>query len=135
MEPHALSKVQHVSDEYHYSANFVSVKGSKMHYIQAGAGDPMLFLHGMPTSSYLWRNILPALADRALCIAPDLIGMGASGKPDIDYTVFDHIEYIEGFIQALALRNITLVLHGWGSVIGLDYARRHAHNVRGIAFY
>lgn len=117
------------------SDKFVSVKGSNMHYVDSGSGNPILFLHGIPTSSYLWRHIIPALSSKARCIAPDLIGMGQSDKPDIDYRVFDHIAYLEAFIDALELKNITLVLHGWGSVIGFDYARRHPTNVKAIAFY
>lgn len=114
---------------------FVSVKGSKLHYVEMGQGDPILFLHGIPTSSYVWRHILPALAKEGCCIAPDLIGMGASDKPDIAYRVFDHIAYIDAFIESLQLKNITLVMHGWGSVIGLDYARRHENNIKAIACY
>lgn len=123
-----------VSAACHYPSRFVLVQGSKIHYIEDGKGDPVVFLHGMPTSSYLWRNIMPSLSDKAHCIAPDLIGMGASDKPAIDYTIYDHINYIQGFIEALALENITFVLHGWGSVIGFDYARRHADNVKALAF-
>ncbi len=84
----------------------------------------MLFIHGIPTSSYLWRNVIPALTDKARCIAVDLIGMGKSDKPQIQYRVFDHIRYIEEFINQLGLKNITIVVHGWGSVIGFDYAMR-----------
>ncbi|MCH9770606.1 MAG: alpha/beta fold hydrolase, partial [Gammaproteobacteria bacterium] len=79
-----------------YSSKFIKVKGANLHYIESGKGEPILFLHGMPTSSYLWRNIFPGLDDVARCIAPDLIGMGQSDKPDIDYRVFDHIDYISG---------------------------------------
>jgi len=111
------------------------VLGSKMHYLDEGTGDPILFLHGIPTSSYLWRNIIPTLMPHGRCIAPDLIGMGLSDKPDIDYTVFDHIRYIDAFIESLNLSNITLVMHGWGSVIGFDYAVRHPDKIRGIAFF
>jgi len=124
-----------ISAECNYASHFASVDQSKIHYIEDGQGDPVVFLHGMPTSSYLWRNIIPSLADEARCIAPDLIGMGNSDKPDIDYTVFEHIRYIDGFIETLNLKNITLVLHGWGSVIGFDYARRHPNNVKALAFF
>src|SRR3990167_1340078 len=112
-------------------SHFISVKGSQIHYIDIGSGDPIVFLHTVPTSSYTWRHIISAISPKARCIAPDLIGMGQSDKPDIEYRVFDHIAYIE----ALKLKNITLVLHGWGSVIGFDYARRHEKNIKGIAFY
>lgn len=118
-----------------FDSRFVEVNGSKLHYIEEGEGDPILFLHGMPTSCYLWRNIIPALAEQDRCIAPDLIGMGQSDKPKIQYNLNDHIRYIEGFIQALGLRNITLVMHGWGSVIGFDYAMRHPDNMKALVFY
>lgn len=113
----------------------LQVKGANMHYMEMGQGDPVLFIHGMPTSSYLWRNIMPSLSGYGRCIAPDLIGMGQSDKPDIDYTVFDHIDYMEAFIGQLNLENITLVLHGWGSVIGFELARRHPDKIKAIAFY
>lgn len=116
-------------------SKFVQVKKSRIHYLECGNGDPILFIHGMPTHSYLWRHIIPFLSDKTRCIAPDLIGMGASDKPDIEYRVFDHIEYLEEFIRELDLKNITLVLHGWGSVIGFDYARRNPDNIKALAFY
>lgn len=117
------------------ASHYVTVNGSKIHYYDEGRGDPILFLHGVPTSAYLWRNIIPALSSNARCIAPDLIGMGKSDKPDIDYRIFDHIAYIDAFIEQLGLKNITLVLHAWGSLIGFDYARRHPENIKAIAFY
>lgn len=121
--------------DYAAESHFVSVKGSNMHYYDLGSGDPILFLHGIPTNAYLWRHIIPALSAQARCIAPDLIGMGQSDKPDIAYRIFDHIAYLDEFIDALKLKNITLVLHGWGSVAGFDYARRHEKNIKAIAFY
>ena len=105
-----------------------------MHYIDEGSGDPILFLHGNPTSSYLWRNIIPYLVPHGRCIAPDLIGMGKSDKPDLDYRFFDHSKYLEGFIEKLDLSNITLVIHDWGSGLGFHYAMRHESNIKGIAF-
>lgn len=116
-------------------SRFISVKESTMHYFEMGSGDPIVFLHGIPVSAYAWRHILPALSKKGRCIAPDLIGMGESGKPDIEYRVFDHIAYLDALIDQLELKNITLVLHGWGSVIGLDYARRHENNIKSIVFY
>ncbi|OGO90762.1 MAG: haloalkane dehalogenase [Coxiella sp. RIFCSPHIGHO2_12_FULL_42_15] len=124
-----------ISAECHLPSHAVMVHGSQMHYLQAGSGDPILFVHGMPTYSYLWRNVIPHLSELGCCIALDLIGMGQSEKPNIEYTIFDHIRYFEGFIEALKLKNITLVLHGWGSVIGFDYASRHADNIKALAFY
>ena len=115
-------------------SHFVDVLGSKMHYVEGGHGDPILFLHGNPTSSYLWRHILPHLESGARVIAPDLIGMGKSDKPDLEYRLVDHVRYVEGFIEALGLQRVTLVIHDWGSALGFHYARRHETNVKGVAF-
>jgi haloalkane dehalogenase len=105
-----------------------------MHYIDEGAGDPILFLHGNPTSSYLWRNIIPHLTALGRCIAPDLIGMGRSEKPNLEYRLVDHVKYIDGFIESMGLQHLTLVIHDWGSALGFHYAMRHEHNVKGMAF-
>jgi haloalkane dehalogenase len=112
----------------------VDVHGSRMYYLEEGEGSPVLLLHGNPTSSYLWRNVIPHVSSGARCIAPDLIGMGRSDKPDIDYRFSDHARYLEGFIEALGLGDVVLVLHDWGSGLGFDWARRHADRVRGLAF-
>jgi len=124
-----------ISAEFPYASHYIEVLGSKMHYVEQGSGDPILFLHGIPSSSYLWRNIIPFLADKGRCIAVDLIGLGKSDKPDIAYTVFDHIRYIEAFINALGLTNLTIVMHAWGSVIGFDYAMRNEANIKALAFF
>lgn len=118
-----------------YESHYLKVDGSKLHYIEAGQGDPILLLHGMPTSSYLWRNIIPHLSPLGRCIAPDLMGMGQSDKPNITYSIFDHIKYIEKFIDLMHLKKIIFVLHGWGSIIGFDYAMRHETNVKALVFY
>jgi len=123
-----------ISDKFPFRSRFVDVLGSRIHYIDEGKGQPVLFLHGNPTSSYLWRNIIPYLTPHARCIAPDLIGMGRSEKPDIPYRFADHARYMEAFIKTLGLRNLTLVLHDWGSAIGFQYAMHHEENVRGLAF-
>ena len=123
-----------ISPDFPFPSRYVEVEGSRIHYIDEGAGDPVLFLHGNPTSSYLWRNVVPHVTPGARAIAPDLIGMGKSDKPEIDYRFFDHVPYVEGFIEALGLRNLTLVIHDWGSALGFHYASRHEENVRGIAF-
>ena len=124
-----------ISAEFPFAPLYQEVKGAKIHYIDEGKGDPIVFLHGMPACNYLWRNIIPGMAKRARCIAPDLIGMGKSDKPDIAYTIFDHIDYISDFIDSLNLSDITLVLHGWGSIIGFDYAMKNQDKVKGIVFY
>ncbi len=129
-----MTQQKEISPAFPFQSKFVDVLGSRMHYVEEGAGDPVLFLHGNPTSSYLWRNVIPHVSPLGRCIAPDLIGMGKSDKPDIGYGFFDHSRYVEGFIEALGLQNITLVIHDWGSALGFHYARRHEGNVKGIAF-
>ncbi len=122
------------SADFPFESRYVEIHGSKIHYIDEGSGDPILFLHGNPTSSYLWRNIIPYLVPHGRCIALDLIGMGKSDKPDLDYRFFDHSKYVEEFINKLDLSNITLVIHDWGSALGFHYAMRHENNIKGIAF-
>lgn len=123
-----------ISADFPFAPRFVEVRGSRIHYVDEGAGAPVLFLHGNPTSSYLWRNIIPHLTPHARCIAPDLIGMGKSDKPDLAYRFADHAAHVDGFIEALDLKNLTLVVHDWGSALGFHYARRHPDNVRAVAF-
>lgn len=122
-----------ISAAFPFEPHFADVHGSRLHYVDEGEGDPVLFLHGNPTSSYLWRNVIPHVTPHGRCIALDLIGFGRSDKPEIGYRLVDHVRYVEGFIEALDLRNITLVLHDWGSALGLHYAMRHESNVRGLA--
>ena len=129
-----MENQQAISSDYPFESNFIDVKGSRMHYIDIGEGDPVLFLHGNPTSSYLWRNIIPYLSKDARCIAPDLIGMGKSDKPNIDYRFFTHYAYLEEFIEKMDLKNITLVIHDWGSGLGFNYAFNHQENIKAIAF-
>jgi len=124
-----------ISSEFPYESQFVDVLGSKMHYIEQGEGDPILFIHGNPMSSYLWRNIIPHVSGQGRCIALDLIGMGKSDHPDIGYTYDDQYRYLCGFIDALGIgQNLTLVIHDWGSGLGFRWAHDHADQVRGIAF-
>ena len=123
-----------ISPEFPFESKYIEINGSKIHYVDVGEGDPILFLHGNPTSSYLWRNVIPHVQPHARCIAPDLIGMGKSDKPDINYTFEEHYDYIKGFIEALDLKNITLVIHDWGSGLGFHYANMNRDNIKGIAF-
>lgn len=123
-----------ISAAFPFESKYLEVKGSKIHYIEEGEGDPILFLHGNPMSNYLWRNILPYLTEQGRCIAPDLIGMGKSDKPDIDYGFQDSYDYLEAFIKKLDLKNITLVLHDWGSGMGFHYANLNRDNVKAIVF-
>ncbi|MEZ4363038.1 MAG: haloalkane dehalogenase [Kofleriaceae bacterium] len=112
----------------------VRVRDTYMHYREAGNrnGPPILLLHGQPTWSYLYRNIIPRLPPDAHIIAPDAVGYGLSGKPDIGYSWQEHIDYMTSFIEALRLRDVTLVVHDFGSFEGLAYAANHPDNVRGI---
>ena len=126
-----MTTQQEISAAFPFQSKFVEVHGSKMHYVEEGAGDPVLFLHGNPTSSYLWRNVIPHVSPLARCIALDLIGMGKSDKPDLEYRFVEHSRYVDGFIEALGLRNITFVIHDWGSALGFHYARRPEENVQG----
>lgn len=123
-----------IPSAYPFNTKTIDILDSTISYIDEGEGDPVIFLHGLPAWNYTWRNIIPTIAQKARCIAPDLIGSGRSGKPNIEYSVFDHINYIELFINAINLKKVTLVMHAWGSVIGLDYARRNEDNVKALAF-
>jgi len=123
-----------ISSTFPFESKYIEIQGSNIHYIDEGSDDPILFLHGNPTSSYLWRNIIPYLVPHGRCIALDLIGMGKSDKPDLEYRFFDHAKYVEGFIEKLGLNNITLVIHDWGSAIGFHYAMRHETNIKAIVF-
>ena len=121
------------------SKKFVTVNGKRMAYVEMGAGDPILLQHGNPTSSFLWRNIMPALAPLGRCIAVDLIGMGDSDKLDHSgadrYGFMEHREYLFAAWEALGVTgNVTLVLHDWGSALGFDWAQQHADRVHGIAY-
>ena len=116
------------------TGKFINVLGSYIHFIEEGKGETVLFLHGNPTSSYLWRNIIPGVSKVAHCVAPDLIGMGKSDKPDIEYRFFDHVKYLDEFIKSKNLKNIHLVLHDWGCMFGFFYAMRNAENVSSLVF-
>jgi len=117
----------------------VEVNGLEMAYTDIGEGDPIVFLHGNPTSSYLWRNVIPHVAGLGRCIAPDLIGMGDSASlpesgPD-SYRFVEHRVYLDALLEAVhATANVTLVVHDWGSALGFDWANRHRDAVKGIAY-
>ncbi|WP_426440123.1 alpha/beta fold hydrolase [Bradyrhizobium genosp. P] len=123
-----------ISAAFTYAENYVSLYGSRLHYVDIGAGDPFLFLHGNPTWSYCWRNVIPHLDPLGRCVAPDFIGFGKSDHPDIAYRIFDQIRYIEEFVVQPDLRNITLIIHDWGALVGLNLARRFPGRVRAVAF-
>lgn len=115
------------------------VHGMRLAYHERGEGEAIVFLHGNPTSSYLWRNVIPHVERQGRCIAPDLIGMGDSDKLDGSgpgsYTFLEHRHYLDGLLDALDLGDrITLVVHDWGSALGFDWAHRHPDRVAGIAY-
>lgn len=114
----------------------IEVMGSEMAYVDVGEGDPIVFLHGNPTSSYLWRNVIPHVRGLGRCIAPDLIGMGDSDKvPGLTYRFADHRRYLDLFLDAVGVVDaVTLVIHDWGSALGFDWANRHRESVAGIAY-
>lgn len=122
-----------------YEKQYVDILDRRMAYIDVGWGDPIVFLHGNPTSSYLWRNVIPHLESLGRCVAPDLIGMGDSEKlqssgPDV-YTFQQHRKYLDELLDRLSIkRNVILVIHDWGSGLGFDWARRNRDKVAGIAY-
>ncbi len=118
---------------------YAEVLGRRMAYVEVGAGDPIVFLHGNPTSSYLWRDVIPHLEPLGRCIAPDLVGMGDSDKlPDSgpgSYRFVEHRRYLDALLDQLGVHErVTLVVHDWGSALGFDWANRHRDAVRGIAY-
>jgi haloalkane dehalogenase len=122
-----------------YAKKFVEVHGKRMAYVEAGTGDPIVFQHGNPTSSYLWRNVIPLLAEQGRCIAVDLIGMGDSDKldnpgPD-SYRYVEHRDYLFAAWDKLGIHDrVTFVVHDWGSALGFDWASQNPQSVRGIAY-
>ena len=132
--PGVESSGKMVRHDFQYESKYVSVNGSKMHFVDTGGtGAPMLLIHGQPTWSYLWRNVIPSLEQNHRVIAVDLIGFGQSDKPNINYTIEEHAVYLQGFIEALELNNLTLVLHDWGGFLGLDFAARNPERISGLA--
>lgn len=128
-----------ISTPFKYRKQRKQVLGREMAYVEEGRGDPIVLLHGNPTSSYLWREVLPHLESLGRCIAPDLIGMGDSDKlPDSgpgSYRFVEHRRYLDALLEALDVRErVTLVIHDWGSALGFDWANRHREAVKGIAY-
>lgn len=128
-----------ISATFPYQKQRRRILGHEMAYVEVGKGDPIVLLHGNPTSSYLWRNVLPYLQPLGRCIAPDLIGMGDSDKlpdsgPD-SYRFVEHRRYLDALLEALDVRDrVIFVIHDWGSALGFDWANRHRGAVRGIAY-
>lgn len=114
----------------------VKVMGTTMAYVDVGEGDPIVFLHGNPTPSYLWRNIIPYLLPLGRCLAPDYVGMGNSGPaPDGRYRFFDHQRYLDAWFDAVGIdRNVILVVHDFGSALGFSWAQRHPDRVKALVY-
>jgi haloalkane dehalogenase len=128
-----------VIDAAEPAKRFVDVLGKQMAYVEAGTGDPVVFLHGNPTSSYLWRNIVPHVEALGRCIAPDLIGMGDSdklaGSGPGSYRFVEHRRYLDALLDALGVRDrVTFVVHDWGSALGFDWGNRHRDATRAFAY-
>ena len=128
-----------ISAAFPYQKQRLRILGREMAYVEVGQGDPIVLLHGNPTSSYLWRNVLPHLQPLGRCIAPDLVGMGDSDKlPDSgpnSYRFVEHRRYLDALLESLDVRErVTLVIHDWGSALGFDWANRHREAVKGIAY-
>ncbi|MBM11621.1 MAG: haloalkane dehalogenase [Chloroflexi bacterium] len=119
-----------------YSRRHIAVSGAEMAYVDSGVGYPIVFLHGNPTSSYLWRNVIPHVEPVGRCLAPDLVGMGDSGSaPNGSYRFADHSLFLDEWFEKLALnRDITLVMHDWGSALGFHWARRHPERIKGLVY-
>jgi len=114
----------------------VRVLDTEVSYVDTGSGEPIVFLHGNPTSSYLWRNIIPYLSGHGRCLAPDLVGMGRSGKsPSAAYRFVDHARYLDAWFEAMKLTDgVTLILHDWGSALGFYRAYRYPAQIKAIAY-
>jgi haloalkane dehalogenase len=114
----------------------IGVLDTEMAYVDTGQGRPVVFLHGNPTSSFLWRHIIPEVEGAARCLAPDLVGMGQSGTaPSGSYRFVDHARYLDAWFDAMGLtRDVTLVVHDWGSALGFHWARRHPERVSGLVY-
>ncbi len=121
-----------------YERKRISILDTEIAYVDTGSGNPIVFLHGNPTSSYLWRNIIPHLEKLGRCLAPDLVGMGQSGKnPNGSYRFVDHYRYLNAWFEAVgATKNVTLVVHDWGSALGFNWAYQHRdeNRVQGVAY-
>ena len=130
---------KNMSDKLRLKKKFININGKNIAYVEVGSGDPIVFQHGNPTSSYLWRNIIPILKDHGRCIAVDLIGMGDSEKLNNSnsnsYRYIEHRDYLFKAWKTLGInKNVTLVIHDWGSALGFDWAYQHPDSILGIAY-
>ncbi len=117
---------------FDFEPHFVEVAGHRMHYLDEGTGDPVVFLHGNPSWTYGWRNVVPLVSPVARVLAPDMIGLGRSDKPALPYSYFLHLGYLERLLDALGLDRFVLAVHDWGSALGISIAMRRPEQVRAI---
>jgi len=138
-ETHLKKGVVMISSRETYVKKKAHILGYNMSYVDEGSGDPIVFLHGNPTSSYLWRNIIPHLSGLGRCIAPDLIGMGDSDKlthsgPE-SYSFIEHRKYVDALLEEIGVtENVVFVIHDWGSALGFDWGYRHQDKIKGIVY-
>lgn len=131
----AIPPVSSPTEEPEADMHRIDVLDSYIAYVDQGSGPAVVFLHGNPTSSHVWRRVIPHVARHARCLAPDLIGMGRSGKPDIPYRFADHARYLDAWFDALDLRDVVLVGYDWGGALAMDWAARHPERVRGLVVF
>ena len=127
---------EQISTQDSHPRKNTSAGGTNISYVDTGSGDPIVFLHGNPTSSYLWRNIITHLRSDARCLAPDLMGMGDSGNsPNSSYRFVDHSSVLDSWFNAVGLTSkVTLVVHDWGSALGFHWAKRNPERIKGIVY-
>jgi haloalkane dehalogenase len=125
-----------ISTEEASYRKYVSVLDTKMAYVDVGNGDPIIFLHGVPTPSYLWRNIIPHVTHLGRCLAPDYVGMGYSAAaPNGSYRLRDHQRYLDAWFDAVEVKdNVILIVHDWGSALGFNWAQRHADKIKALIY-
>lgn len=130
----AAVNAQGISEHFPFESKYQKIGNDKIHYIDEGKGDPVLFLHGIPMSSYSWRNIIPHLSDSSRCIALGFMGFGKSDRPNIAYTFREQYNYLNAFIDSLKLTNITIVMTDIGGVLGTQYAMNNSDKIKGLVF-
>lgn len=123
-----------VSEDFDFKPQYMSTTKGRLHYISEGEGDPVIFLHGIPSWSYVWRNVIPYLRSDSCCYAFDFLGFGLSDKPELCYEYQCYVDTLAEFIETLQLEKITLVMHGFGGIVGSIYARNNPHKIKGLAY-
>lgn len=127
--------MKHTDLPAEFESRHVMVEGVPVHYVEQGKGLPVIFLHGVPASGWIFRKVIPHLSSLCRCIVPDLAGFGQSGQPDTAYSLTDQIQLLDGLVNTLQLKRVVPVLHGWGGTAGLAWAMQHEEKCRGLVFY